>query len=233
MLAIIDHLEAEKKELLSLIEQAVNDKEFLNVHYHTEALKQISERIDILRGLNDNSYHKKKSLLDKITHLNQMLLSGEFSDQKFQTHLKEMILRAEVELSSLDATTYDLPKTYSTQVSNMVEQLQLKKIKGFRIILSVEPHLSIELKRSKGNISITIGNLRKLVGDGILDEEEDFPKLKSLGYELFQNSRKMTASIALAQSGVCKDVMTVLSKTILEVFRFSNGNKASFIEILR
>ena len=233
MSVIIDHLEAEKKELLSLIEQAVNDKEFLHAHYHSEALQLINERIDILRGLNDHSYHKKKSLLDKITHLNQMLLSGQFLDQKFQMHLKEMIIQAEDELASLDTTTNDLPKKYSTQVDRLVEQLSLKKIKGFKIILSTEPHLSIELKRSKGNISITISNLRNLVVDSILDEEEDFPKLKSLGFELFPRNGKMVASIAMTQSDVCKEVMTVLSKTILEVFHLSNGKKESFIEILR
>ena len=56
---LIKALEKEKASLQQLINEAVNQQEFLSAHFHFEALMQLNTRLQTLKTLDDDLYEKK------------------------------------------------------------------------------------------------------------------------------------------------------------------------------
>lgn len=225
--AIISEMESEKTVLLSLIDQAVSEKEFLHAHFHSEALEQLNHRLDTLKQLDDNSYYKKKNLSEEIQHLKEML-SKDFSDEKYQQLGKGLIMEKERELSSLNERV-EQPDNNPKQIRNLVQDLYNKKIKGLRIRLNGSSYPRIDVKRSRQGLTINIAEVSRLQKEGLLDEE-GILRLQGVGFELGQSDRRFTLTIITTDPNCIDDRMTVLSRIIFEAFTVFWGTD-SFVEV--
>ena len=227
---LIEELEIEKAELLRLIEEALKEQEFLNAHFHFEALGQINRRLQTLKNLDDESYDKKHFLETKIENLRKRL--KEETAENLKLVINRFIDEKEKELNDLN----QVPKKHKTSnnktlLRDYLEQFVRGKVSGLRIILSKTDNLLIEIRRTKVGTKLTMPNIKKIKAEYILPEER-LLKLKGLGFSLNQDGDKATAMLANSKDEMADEIMRVVSLIVFEVFYFKELGKEASIEIL-
>lgn len=227
---MIEELEKEKANLQRLIDEAVKEQEFLSAHFHSEALEQISTRLQTLKNLDDELYDRKYFLETGIENL-RTRLKDEPDD-----HLKTMIIRLiadkERELNELAQT----PKKRKdingkSYLRDYLDQFVRGKVRGLRIILSKTDNLVVEIRRTKSGAKLSMTNIKKLETEYLLTEER-LLKLKGLGFSLNGRGDKATATLSDDKEFIADKIMRLVSLIVFEVFYFKELDSESTIEIL-
>lgn len=227
---LIDELEAEKANLLRLIDQAVKEQEFLNAHFHSEALGQINRRLQTLKSLDDDLYDRKYLLATEIENLKKRL-EVESTDQ-VQSMIRKFIDDKEKELSELN----QVPKKHKgvngeSQLRHYLEQFVKGKIRRLRIVLSKYEKLLIELRNTKEGIKMSIPNIKKLQTVYLLTDER-LSKLGGLGFSLNDHGDKAIMVLTKDKASMTEKIMQVISIIVFEIFYFKELGSEASIEIL-
>ncbi len=227
---LIDELEAEKANLLLLIDQAVKEQEFLNAHFHSEALGQINRRLQTLKSLDDDLYDRKYLLATEIENLKKRLEVD--STDKVQSMIRKFIDDKEKELSELNRA----PKKHKgvngeSQLRHYLEQFVKGKIRSLRIVLSKNDKLLIEVKNSKEGIKMSMPNIKKLQTEYLLTDER-LSKLRGLGFSLNDHGDKAMMVLTKDKASMTEKIMQVISIIVFEIFYFKELGSGASIEIL-
>jgi hypothetical protein len=227
---LIEELEKEKEDLQRLIDEAVKEQEFLNAHFHFEALGQINSRLQTLKNLDDELYDKKYFLEIAIENARKRL--NDESDDFLKSMTNRFIEEKEKELKDLN----QIPKKQKTINSkslllDYLEQFIKGKVRGLRVILSKSDSISIEIRNSKDGTKLTMPNIKKLEAQYLLTEER-LLKMKGLGFSLNNKRDKAIAILNVDRKVASEKIMRVLSIIVFEVFYFKELDNEAVIEIL-
>ncbi len=227
---MIEELEKEKEDLQRLIDEAVKEQEFLNAHFHFEALGQINSRLQTLKNLDDELYDKKYFLEIAIENARKRL--NDESDDFLKSMTNRFIEEKEKELKDLN----QIPKKQKTINSkslllDYLEQFIKGKVRGLRVILSKSDSISIEIRNSKDGTKLTMPNIKKLEAQYLLTEER-LLKMKGLGFSLNNKRDKAIAILNVDRKVASEKIMRVLSIIVFEVFYFKELDNEAVIEIL-
>lgn len=227
---LIDELEAEKANLLRLIDQAVKEQEFLNAHFHSEALGQINRRLQTLKNLDDDLYDKKYLLAAEIENLKKRLEVE--STDKMQSMFRKFIDAKEKELSELNRA----PKMHKGvngegQLRHYLEQFVKGKIRRLRIVLSKNDKLLIDVRNTKEGIKLLMPNIKKLRTVYLLTDER-LSKLRGLGFSLNDHGDKAIIVLTKDKASMTEKIMQVISIIVFEIFYFKELGSEASIEIL-
>jgi hypothetical protein len=228
---LIKELETEKADLLRLIDIAVKEQEFLNAHFHSEALGQINRRLQTLKNLDDELYHKKYFLERVIENLRKQLQEETADNLKSMTN--RLIDDKEKELNDLNQT----PKKQKndngkSHLRDYLNHFVKGRIRGLRIIFCKTDNVLIEIRRTKAGAKLTMPNIKKIMAENLLSDEGHL-KLKGLGFSLNNEGDKVTTILAKSKYEMTDEIMKVVSLIVFEVFYFKElGNEAA-IEILK
>jgi hypothetical protein len=226
---LIEELEKEKADLLRLIDEAVKDQEFLSAHFHSEALGQVNRQIQTLKNLDDESYDKKY-FLEKVIENYKKLLKEETSDNS-KSMINRFIDEKEKELSDLNQIKKQ-KEGNGNHLKDNLDQFFKGKITGIRVIISNPDNLSIEIRRAKAGIKLTMPNIKKLQTKHVLSENRLF-KLRGLGFLLNERGDEATTTLKKSKNSeeLTDKIMKLISIIVFEVFYFKELGKDAAIEI--
>jgi hypothetical protein len=227
---LIEELEKEKADLLRLIDEAVKEQEFLSAHFHSEALGQVNRQIQTLKNLDDKLYDKK-FFLGKVIENYKKLLKEETADNS-KSIINRFIDEKEKELSDLNQIKKQ-KEGNGNHLRDNLDQFFKRKITGIRVIISNPDNLSIEIRRARAGIKLTMPNIKKLQTKHILFESR-LLKLRGLGFLLNESGDEATTTLKKNKNSeeMTTKIMKLISIIVFEVFYFKELGKDAAIEIL-
>lgn len=227
---LITALETEKAELLRLIDEAVEEKEFLSAHFHFEALRLINKQLQTLNNLNDKLYDKKVSLTLRIENLRKQLKTekSEHSRAKIANYITD----TEKELKDLNQHPQkNRSDNNDNQLRNHLVQFVSGRISGLCIRFDKMDNLLIEIRRSKSGTKLSLLDVNKLRADYRLTDTM-LLKLNGLGFSLNYKKTKMSAILNRSNGEMTNEIMKVISIIIFEVFYIKQLGSQATIEII-
>ncbi|MBK9735498.1 MAG: hypothetical protein IPO92_11205 [Saprospiraceae bacterium] len=97
---LISLYEGEKLRLQKLIDECLDEVEYLMAHYHSQALYQLNGRLQTLKNIDDKLFDQKVGRQRRIDNL-QKRMETESSDYKLEYYEKEL-QRTKEELEKLN-----------------------------------------------------------------------------------------------------------------------------------
>ncbi|MFZ6002278.1 MAG: hypothetical protein ACOYW3_17325 [Bacteroidota bacterium] len=226
---MIDELEKEKANLQRLIDEAVNEQEYLSAHFHSEALEQVNQRLFTLRNLDDERYDQLHSLELVIENM-KMRMEKEPNDRS-KSILSELIAQKEKELTELKQQPKKQKTSDTNHLRDNLDQFAKGKVRGLKITLSKADDVVVEIRNTKNGTRLTMPKIKKLESEYLLTEE-GLSKLAGLGFLLNEKGDRATIILTESKSALTEKVMRLISIIVFEVFYFKQLGNDAAIELI-
>lgn len=226
---LIRALEKEQADLGKLIDEAVQEGDYLIAHFHSQAISFVARQLQTLKNLDDKAYDSKRFLKSRINQLTAML-NGDKPD-KFNYYLRSEIQKLEGELDSLNQRGKQGSPT-SEILTGYLESLVNHEISCVKVVLKKSSNFVLDISRQPAGIILEIPNLKSLENDDIL-YEESLQHFFGLGFATDGAETKLTLRI---MNGENKDLLAelqiIICRIVFEIFYFKEFEGETFIEIV-
>lgn len=227
---LIGELKKEKENLQRLIDEAVEESEFLSAHFHAEALEQVNARLHTLMSLDDELYDRRHFLEKGIEDLRK-LVKGR-PDGRVKAMVARLIAEKEKELDELaQGPKKRKDGNGKSYLRECLDQFARGKVRGLRIILSKAENIGIEVRRVRMGTKLSLTSLKRLRANYSFDGER-LLKLKGLGFSLNGRGDKATVILTAGKDEIVDKTMRLVSLIVFEVFYFKELDRESTIEVL-
>ena len=225
---LISLYEEERVRLQRLIEECIEETEYLMAHYHSEALFQLNGRLQTLHNLDDKLYDEKERRHRTIIAL-QKEMRSESSDY-LKEHFEKMLLRERQALERLNEPP--IQATFpdnETLLDETLKKLADRKIKNLKVILKKTDNLLLAFSNSKKALKVTLPYVKQLTNKWILHEGH-INHFRNLGFEFAENESKLILTLTGDKEVILKRMKIILSKIVFEIFYFKKFDNESYIQ---
>lgn len=224
---MIQELEKEQASLKRLIEDSVQNQEFLMAHFHAEALENINRQLQTLRNLEDKNFDNKRSIESSI-RICERQLELDHSDT-FKRHLQSQILRLKQELDQLNERS-KVGAIDSDILTKYLESFVRNKLKGIKVILRRSSSFIFLIKRHRSGVRIMIPNLKALRKNYIINDE-NIRHFYALGFVIDDRESRLTLILSRDKNDLLTALKKIMVKIVFEIFYFRNFAGDTFIEV--
>ncbi len=220
--------EEEKINLQKMIDDCVDEQDFLIAHYHTIALNQLQNKIDALESIDDRLIDKKKSIQHRIENLERIVKSkGQLG---VTTSQQEMLIEARQKLEILNQEKNPILSNTDSSFKFTLIKLLTKRIKKFNLILIKSENLFLEFNFSKRTIKITMPFIKHHQKSYLFDKNS-IKTLQRFGFNYTSNSSRLILKYSGNNEEIIEKVITIVSIIVFEIFSPNYFIDESFIEI--
>ena len=223
---LISVYEEEKARLQKLIDECVQESEYLYAHYHSQALDKITTTLHTLKNFEDRFYKEKDFRLERIAIWKQALSLAISDDMK---EYYEMIIQMEEEdLEKLNQISKQQAANPNSSIfDDALVKLVEKKIKNLKLILKKTDNFFLGFTYSTKKLKVSLPYVRQHKKKRLLDDES-ITSFQNLGFDLSQN--KLTLILSGNKEDILHQLKVILSKIVFEIFHFKKFDKESYIQ---
>lgn len=179
--------EEEKMKLKSRINQYIKESDYLNAHYHSEALIHLTHKLQTLHNIADKNYDEKERKKKSIDYLETVIHTPD--NQRMKNYHQEELNKENRELERLNEFKDPvIPNEMTVILNDILLKLVANKIKGLRLILNRKENLSLRISYGK-SIESRFPNVKSLPRSRTLSIRTK--SFMDLGFELSGNENKL------------------------------------------
>jgi len=218
---LIELLEAELKTLEGYIQNFVEESEYLNAHYHSQASYKVQSQLRILYKLRDPFYDDKQRLEQTIKMFNK---PDEIAKSpRLQAYYESKIAECQEELKKLNGQKKD--SAYDEQrLDDALFKIIEGVYTGFILYLNASDNLSFTFEKVGLEIEISVTVKSILKADVFLTDEEEHTwpinKFKALGFNLNSTGNRFIYRLETNNLNSTLAVKTLLSRVIYDLFNY-------------
>lgn len=226
---LISLYEEEKLQLQKIIDNYLEETEYLMVHYHTKALNQINRKLQTLNNLDDKLFDEKYFRQNMIERLEKRV-EEEPSDYMKEFFIKQIRqTKQEIENLNLIPQKETLAENKNL-LDHTLEKLMDNRIKKFKLILKKSNNLLLIFDYSDRVLKVNLPHVRKHIKNYILHDKK-IKSFENLGFQMNKKETKLKLILSGEKRIILEQFKLILSKIIFEIFYFKEFDKESYIEI--
>ena len=218
---LIELLEAELKTLEEYIKVSVEDSEYLNAHYHSQASFKIQSQLYILYKLRDPLYNEKQRLEQTLKIFERK--DTDSNTPRLKAYYDSETKKYREKLEKLNEQKCDA-RYDDQQLDNALFKIVEGKCTGFILYLNASDNLGITFERSGSYIEISLSVKNILKVDIFLTDEEEHTwpvnKFKALGFDLNPGGNNFIYRFSINDFRDALEIKTLLSRLIYDLFSY-------------
>lgn len=229
---LIELYEAEKESIENCIKSNLEEGEYLNAHFHSQALFKVDHHLRMLYKMKDPFYDEKNETERMLSMYERFDNRGIASN--LDSYYKKMTDEYKAKLQELNEESKK-PLFDDQKIDDALFGLWAGIYRGFVLYLNRKDNLSITFESTDDellDISISVKsalNVDYFFGD---DDEEDNPlnKFKGLGFKLNNAGNKLIYKYDMRNFRDAIAIKVLLSRVIYDVFTYAGlDNPASLV----
>ena len=224
---LISLYEEEGVRLQALINECLQESEFLMAHYHSNALFQLNQKLYTLKSIDDKYFNQKNFLQLEIGRWQQELDAEPI--EALKEHYRKNLHRLISEIEKLDMES-GYPGTAGNEhdLDEVISKLLQGKIKNLKLILKRSCNLYFDIIYAERKLNLVLKQIKLHIKNGVLNEQQ-VKSFTQLGFVSSANNTKLILQFNGEKSKMHAECKLVLSKLVFEVFRFTSFENDSYI----
>lgn len=227
LLLLISVYKNEKALLQQLIDDCLDEMDYLGAHYYMQAMYMLNRKIQTLHNIDDPHYDKKQWIKRSVEY-SEKRVRGEKSDL-MRSFYESEIRNGKEQLEKLNRVTPRNVLNNNTLLFNTIEKLMDKKAKSVKLILKKSDNLLLAFTYSKQSLKVTLPYVKQLIKNWVLNDESII-FLKNLGFCQNESEAKLVLTITGHRAFIISELGVILSKIVFEIFYFPEFNNESYIQ---
>lgn len=215
LIDLIDALKEERLGLMALLEEAIDEGEYLNAHYHSEAKRILDKRIQALQNFRDRNFDEKQRLLE-FAELSRTR-GPRFS--YFSVNISKLI----------ELNNTKVPVEQKHNLETCIRRLANREIGGFKLVLDGDDEFALHMTMTGDHVSVIIPQIKHLNEKGWIKDEK-YQSFFALGFRLADDEDQFIATLSGRSEDLVSGFMTLVIKIAFEIF-YVGGFSKSYIEV--
>ncbi|MES2777818.1 MAG: hypothetical protein V4722_26800 [Bacteroidota bacterium] len=220
--------EEEKDRLQELIRECISESEYLFAYYHSEALYQLSGKLQTLHNIEDKLYDEKE-FRKRIINAFERRAETDGSNNMRECYDKVVELtKEELRLLNLIPKVETFPGV-ETLLDESLAKLLDKKIKDLKLILKKADNFFIGFSYSKKMLKVSLPYVKHHTIKRLLYEDH-INSFKKLGFDLSVNETKLSLTLTGSKEDILSKLKIILAKIVFEIFHYKEFENESYIQ---
>ncbi len=225
---LVSLYESKKNYLKKLVDNAVEEKDFLTAHYYAKAYHHVNEKLRLLYQIDDPLYDQKEFKRDWLQGFKKITKNGSLG---VKSYYKKQIKHLEDEIEKLNQISRAVkPSENHNVINENLLNLLDKRIKYFRLILKNDDNFFINFYYKKKNLNLIIPHVKQLINNNVLNDHTINP-LKNLGFNYTANNTKLILTLTGDNEDMLNKAKETISRIVFEIFYFKIFKNKCFIQL--
>jgi len=224
---LIGYYEAEKSNLLLLIDQFVQESDYLAAHHHFKALSRVNHQLKTLEGIADPLAYKKDPLRRNVQFYEKLIAVATSDISKtFHQEKLEQVWR---ELEALNQSSFPKNEELEIDLDIVLNELIKKEIKSFKLTLNFREPVYFNINRIKKTVELSFPHVNKNLNNQMFMHGW-LKRLMKLGFQFSNDQSKLVLILPFSNDNDVLGLKTILSRMVYDVFNIKDFASHCFVE---